>query len=219
MNPHTLKHRSKQLSWLLRHGANESGLDMDPAGWARTADVLRLARISPAQLDAIVAQNDKQRLQVRGDRIRATQGHSLDGTPVTRDALEESWVPYARDALVWHGTHVNAIEGIAAEGIRHCARSHVHLASSTESKVGKRWNVSVLLGICPARMRARGWPLWVSPNGVILTRHVPADCIVAIKLRSKGAKKAEPRLRALLGLVTPEAPPAPGPTPPVAPVA
>ena len=68
MNPNTLKKRSKRLSWLLRHGAIEAGLPMDEAGFARIEDVLRVGRLSRAQLDAIVALNDKQRLEVRGER-------------------------------------------------------------------------------------------------------------------------------------------------------
>ncbi|MCB9746371.1 MAG: RNA 2'-phosphotransferase [Alphaproteobacteria bacterium] len=200
MNPNTIKKQSKRLSWLLRHGAIEAGLPMDAAGFARVDDVLRIGRLSRAQLDAIIALNDKQRLELVGDRVRANQGHSLDGTPVTVEALEASWTLWEGREPIWHGTVVEAVFGIAKGGIEPRARSHVHLASSVESKVGKRWNTPVLLGADPERVRAAGYPLYASPNGVILARFVPASAIVALQVRSKRAQAAEAEMRAALGL-------------------
>ena len=75
---------SKQLSWLLRHGAKESKLAMDAAGWARIDDVCAVLKISRADLDRAVKDNDKNRLVVREEFIRACQGHSFAGTPVMR---------------------------------------------------------------------------------------------------------------------------------------
>lgn len=194
MNPDTVKKNSKKLSWLLRHGAIESKLPMDAAGWSAIADVLRVARMKRYVLDAVVEQNDKQRLQVDGDRIRASQGHSLDGTPVTLDGLERSWHEWYGTETVWHGTVVDAALSIAQTGIQARARSHVHLAESTRSKVGKRWNTPVLLGIDPERVRVSGVGIYRSPNGVLLCRHVPSDAVVALELRSKKAEAARDEL-------------------------
>ncbi len=58
-----------------------------------------------------VEHNDKQRLQVDGDRIRACQGHSLEGMPVTCEALENSWERVHPDHLLWHGTNRAALDG------------------------------------------------------------------------------------------------------------
>ena len=62
---------SRRLSWLLRHGAGAVGLDMDAAGWVPVAQVLAAPRISRAELEAAVRTNDKGRLQLAGDRVRA----------------------------------------------------------------------------------------------------------------------------------------------------
>ena len=88
--------QSKKLSWLLRHGAQQAGLAMDEAGWAAVPDVLRIARMSHRQLRTCVAENNKKRLQLEGDRVRCTQGHSLDGMPVTLEGLEASWAQPVR---------------------------------------------------------------------------------------------------------------------------
>lgn len=170
---------SKRLSWLLRHGANEVGLAMDAAGWALVADVLRHARVDRAALERAVRENDKGRLELDGDRVRACQGHSIAGTPVTADALEASWERIVdRAEPLFHGTSRAALEPIRREGLRPMDRTHVHLAGGRTDKVGKRARVDVLVPVCPIRLAAAGVGLFRSPNGVFLARSVPADCLL-----------------------------------------
>lgn len=192
---------SKRVSWLLRHGAPERGIAMDAAGWVAVRDVLRELRMSEERLGAIVAQNDKARFERVGDRIRATQGHSALGAEgVSLEALEASWGEHAGDAPIFHGTSVEAALSIAKEGIASQKRSHVHLAPSATSKVGKRWNVDVLLEIAPARVRAHGVRLFVSPNGVILARGIPADCVIGVRALTRKAQSMRDGLCAAFGI-------------------
>ena len=200
MHPEKLKRASIRLSWLLRHGAIESRLTMNSAGWAAIADVRRLARLSRPMLDDIVANNNKSRLQIDGDHIRASQGHSLSGTPVTQEALEASWAAWSGTTSLWHGTRAQFIPSIARKGLLPQSRTHVHLAESTGSHVGKRANVGVLLEISPSRVRAANQVIYRSPNGVILIRHVPADSIIALRPLTQRARKSAPSLREALGV-------------------
>jgi putative RNA 2'-phosphotransferase len=195
---------SVRLSWLLRHGARESGLPMDPAGWADVADVLRVLRIPREVLDRAVAENTKSRLELRGARIRASQGHSPGGTPVTLEALEASWAVHPGEGTIWHGTHAEAIAGIARAGVIHAGeRTHVHLADALGSRVGKRAHVDYMLGASPARLRAAGLVVYRSPNGVLLVRQVPRECLLALVPMTPGADARAAELRALLGLPAP----------------
>ncbi|MFT5681568.1 MAG: putative RNA 2'-phosphotransferase [Myxococcota bacterium] len=200
MHPNKLKRASQSLSKLLRHDANKAGLTMDSAGWAKTADVRRIARISQSALDTVVAENNKTRLQIDGDYIRASQGHSFSGTPVTQEGLEESWTLWAGSASIWHGTRPELVESIARKGLLAQSRTHVHLAESVDSRVGKRAGVGVLLEVSPARVRAAGLAIFVSQNGVILVRHVPPESIIDLHPCSRRARSAAPRLRAALGV-------------------
>jgi RNA:NAD 2'-phosphotransferase (TPT1/KptA family) len=73
---------SKRMSKALRHDPDRVGLVLDPAGWTPVDALLAALRIERAELDAVVAGNDKQRFAVeRGTdgvlRIRANQGHSV----------------------------------------------------------------------------------------------------------------------------------------------
>ncbi|MBX2800568.1 MAG: RNA 2'-phosphotransferase [Myxococcales bacterium] len=174
----TLSRTSRRLAWLLRHGAIESDLAMDEAGWADLTAVCDAAGLERSIVLEVVERNDKKRFEVRGQRIRATQGHSLRGTPVTRTALEASWTQVAdRRQPLFHGTRRHSLGTIAVQGLRAMERSHVHLADSPDARVGKRAGVDLLLEVDPARLAAAGLQLFVSPNGVWLTRRVPQSCI------------------------------------------
>lgn len=172
---------SKRLSWLLRHGAGEQGLTMTADGWAAIDDVRRLLGMDRAALDAAVRHNDKQRLQVEGERIRACQGHSLDGMPVTREALEKSWERVYPVDLLWHGTNQAVLPAIQRDGLLPGRRTHVHLAPSRDSHVGRRSAVDVLLGVDPGDLA-----VYRAPNGVLLTRLVPPDAIVEVEAERVG---------------------------------
>ncbi|QSQ25533.1 RNA 2'-phosphotransferase [Pyxidicoccus parkwayensis] len=204
-----LARKSKKLSWLLRHGARESGLTMDSAGFAPISDVLRMTGLSRDELDEVVAENNKSRFEVRGSQVRAVQGHSLEGTPVTLDGLEQSWEEVTADALLYHGTSVDAARAIfSSEGVHSAARTHVHLAATVDAKVGKRAGVDVLLVISPARLRALGLRVFRAPNGVLLARAIPAAAIVNVLAGNGPGNSALAELKRRL--VKQAAPPAAG---------
>ncbi|MFI5732194.1 RNA 2'-phosphotransferase [Kribbella sp. NPDC051587] len=160
---------SRALSKLLRHTAGERGLAMSADGWAAIADVLKLLKLDRARLDRAVEENDKQRLQVDGQRIRACQGHSLAGMPVTREALENSWERVHPTDLLWHGTTQGVVPLIQREGLKPGRRTHVHLAADHSH----RPRADVLLGVNPVNLA-----VYRAPNGVLLVREVPPDAIV-----------------------------------------
>ena len=190
MQERTLVRKSKKLSWLLRHGAIDANVDMDAAGWVSIDQVLRICALGRGQLDEIVARNNKSRLTVRGTMIRAVQGHSTSGTPVTVEALEASWHQWTGVAPVFHGTNPRALSDILVQGLKPMNRTHVHLAQSEGSKVGKRANVGVLVGVCPTQLAAAGSPLYQADNGVLLTRFVPVSAIVSVQGVSKAGRRA-----------------------------
>ncbi len=206
MHTRKLAKKSRRLSWLLRHGAAEAGVRMDAAGWVDRGEVCRATHLTWAEVHEVVRRNDKQRYQLDGDRIRASQGHSLEGMPVTREALEDSWERVTLHDPVWHGTTVEAVEGIARHGILPVRRTHVHLAASQDSHVGKRASVGLLLEVSPGRLGAAGIDLFRSPNGVLLARCVPPDALVGLVTLSRRARRSRDRLLATLQLQTPEIP-------------
>ena len=134
------------------------------------------------------------RVASRGARIRAVQGHSLAGTPVTLDALEASWTVVTDDAPIFHGTRLAVLGPIERDGLVPGARTHVHLAESPDARAGKRAQVDVLLEVAPAALRAAGIALHRAPNGVVLARRVPPVCIRRLHPRTRRAARDLPLL-------------------------
>lgn len=195
-----VKSLSKQLSWLLRHGAGEVNLAMDEAGWSAIGEVLEVLSMTRDDLNRAVEYNDKARLEVKGDRIRACQGHSLEGMPVTMEGLEASWDIVAPTRTLWHGTKVTTIDGIAESGISPVHRTHVHLAAAVDSRVGKRAAVDLLLEVDPVILRSVGIKVFRSPNGVLLVRRVSRNALIGVRAVSKLGELSLPAARTRLNL-------------------
>ena len=103
---------SKRLAYWLRHRPDAAGLTLDAHGWAPMADGLTaLGRsglhVDRAELEAVVARDDKQRYAIAGDRIRANQGHTvpveLDLPVVARDTIDTEYAAHRQRFLAEQG--------------------------------------------------------------------------------------------------------------------
>ncbi|MEV0443673.1 RNA 2'-phosphotransferase [Streptomyces spectabilis] len=164
---------SKYLSKHLRHQPERIGITLDDSGWVDIGTLLAAAaahgfRFTRAELDHVVAANDKQRFTVDGDRIRANQGHS-----VTVDLRLPPAVP---PAYLHHGTVARHLPAIRAEGLLPMNRHAVHLSPDRETatRVGARRGRPVVLSVDSGAMHRDGHVFHVSANGVWLTAAVPA---------------------------------------------
>lgn len=162
------------MSLALRHQPGRFGLAPDRAGWVPVAEFLAALRIDRADLDAVVAGNDKQRFAVeRGpdgvERIRASQGHSFP--------VDLGLVPVPPPDTLYHGTGAAAVASIRATGLHRGGRHHVHLSPDVETarRVGaRRPGTVVVLTVDAAAMARDGHVFYRSANGVWLTDAVPA---------------------------------------------
>ncbi len=129
--------------------------------------------ISIEQLQAIVADNDKQRFAFSDDgkRIRASQGHSVEV-----DLGYKSSVP---PGTLFHGSAEQFVSGIKKGGLVKGKRHDVHLSLSVETatSVGRRHGKVVMLQIDSGAMHRDGYKFRVSANGVWLTEQVPVGYI------------------------------------------
>ncbi|WP_138469229.1 RNA 2'-phosphotransferase [Poseidonocella sp. HB161398] len=165
-----MSRESKVLSRILRHEPGLAGLELGPGGWVRIDALLsgmRRAghRLSRAELERIVAGNDKRRFTISEDgrRIRAAQGHSV--------AVDLGLPPMVPPETLFHGTARASLDAIWAEGILPGRRRHVHLSPDIETarRVGQRHGRPVVLRVAAARMQAEGHVFWQADNGVWLT--------------------------------------------------
>jgi putative RNA 2'-phosphotransferase len=98
---------SKYLSKHLRHQPERIGLTPDPAGWVEIDALITAAAahgfpVTREELDHAVAANDKQRFAVDGDRIRASQGHSIE--------VDLGLPPATPPPYLYHGTVARALD-------------------------------------------------------------------------------------------------------------
>ena len=170
----SLVKRSKYLARHLRHQPEALGLTLEPGGWVAVDGLLAAMRrhgieLSRAQLDEIVARNNKQRFSFdeTGTRIRANQGHSIP--------VDLQLAPATPPDALYHGTSKATIGPILREGLQKMRRQHVHLSrdKATAIKVGSRHGAPIVLLVDAAAMARDGYQFFLSDNGVWLTDHVP----------------------------------------------
>lgn len=177
---------SKFLSFLLRHGASDLGIQMDRSGKVKVDDVLALPEmkeITFEMLKNIVDTNDKQRFSMEnvinvrnigGKQITsnvwmiwANQGHSIQ---ISDNILEEIKAPLPKCV---HGTTRNAWKMIEKSGLSIMGRQYIHCAIAepeNDSVIsGMRTTSKVLIYIDMAKAMADGIKFFMSANKVILT--------------------------------------------------
>lgn len=168
------KHKSKFLSYVLRHDPSKIDIKLDKNGWVLINELLFKAalngvNITREELQNIVDDNDKQRFKISDDgtKIRASQGHS-----VKVDLNLKAQVP---PVILYHGTVEKALEGIKKTGLKSMSRHHLHLSAdiSTATNVGSRRGKPIILEINSKAMYAEGFKFYKSDNGVWLTDEVP----------------------------------------------
>lgn len=166
---------SKFLSYVLRHKPESIGIALDENGWVDVSLLLEASRaagqdISSDLLRVIVETNDKKRFAFseKGDRIRASQGHSVKSIDL---ALEQIEPP----VILYHGTVEKFMEAIEKSGLQKMNRQHVHLSETraTATNVGSRRGKPIILEVQASVMHNVGYKFYCSENGVWLIDSVP----------------------------------------------
>src|SRR5262245_32678335 len=181
MNDDRLVSISKYLSKHLRHRPERLGLRLAEGGWVEIDVLLAQCReshfmITRAELDEVVARNDKQRFSFDATRklIRANQGHSVD--------VDLRLRPAAPPDVLYHGTNAKSVHLIMEIGLKKMGRHHVHLSVDIETatKVGSRRGRPVVIEVDAGGMANAGHEFYVSDNGVWLVDHVPKEFLTVV---------------------------------------
>lgn len=173
---------SKNLAYLLRHGATKEGLKIRPDGFVNVDEILahlakKQLKLGPRQLQDIVDNNDKKRFELKSLdgvlHIRAVQGHSLNH--IQEESLMTKLTAAAAAAYptVVHGTYFSSWASIAVQGLSKMGRNHIHFAIGEPGEAGvisgMRRSAQVLVFIDLAAAIADGIDFYRSNNDVILT--------------------------------------------------
>lgn len=167
---------SKYLARHLRHEPERLGITLEEGGWVSVDTLLAACRahnfpVSRAQLDEVVARNDKKRFSFdpTGTKIRANQGHSVE--------VDLQLEPIVPPAILYHGTGHRSADAIWEHGLLPMSRHHVHLTLNldTARSVGARHGRPVVFRVDAQAMHQAGHIFYRSDNGVYLADAVPAQ--------------------------------------------
>jgi len=166
---------SKTISHALRHVPEEYGLQLDPEGWVPLDTLISALQqrgsgrsVSRGDIETIMAQSEKQRFEIREDRIRAFYGHS------TAAKIEHQAV--VPPAILYHGTTREAAEAILREGLKSMKRQYIHLSTDekTARLVGlRRTNKPVILRVAALEAHQQGCKFYLGNEDIWLADPIP----------------------------------------------
>lgn len=173
---------SKLLSGLLRHFPGEAGLRPDGAGWVsieelvdaikyrwRNKELYQWVRLE--HIMAIALTDPKKRFEVKGDRIRARYGHSIN-VNIDYPIVE----PPKR---LFHGTSRDRVSGILRKGILPMKRRYVHLTTDPgiALETGRRHGSPVVIVVNGDCLKKENITVYRATDMIFLVKHVPVECI------------------------------------------
>lgn len=184
MDKNKEKKISKSLSFWLRHNPGDIGIMIGNDGWTDIDELIEKAadkgvEFTFDELKEVVKNNDKQRFSISEDEtlIRANQGHSIEVEMKFKEAVPPQ--------VLYHGTPVGVVDLIMKEGLKKMSRHHCHLSKDIETSkkvANRRSGEKVILRIEAMRMRADGYKIYISDNGVYLVDEVPSKYISVLEI-------------------------------------
>lgn len=175
---------SKEVSYALRHAPWEYELELDENGFVPIEQLLNSLNslneygreIKKEDLEYIIENSDKKRLEIIGDKIRALYGHSV---PIKI----EKTIATPPDVL-YHGTAKRFIDSIMKEGLLPMNRQYVHLSVDTDmaTLVGQRRDENpVILEIDAKSAVNDGIKFYIGNDKVWLCDEMPSKYIKVLK--------------------------------------
>lgn len=125
--PAKYKKLSKHLSYILRHHPEEADLELDRMGFTDLNELLRSLKrtkhswAGKSDIEFLIENSDKERFEIRSEKIRALYGHSVD---------VEISDPTEPPSILYHGTSPRSLDSILEEGLKPMNRQYVHLSKS-----------------------------------------------------------------------------------------
>ncbi|MBN1255706.1 MAG: RNA 2'-phosphotransferase [Deltaproteobacteria bacterium] len=176
---HKVTALSKLMAYILRHRPDEFGMVLDEDGYVSLKELQQAITEEPgwsyvrrSHIMEAVLTSDRERFEVKDERIRAAYGHSLP------QAIR--YEPGSPPPALYHGTRRKAYTHILQHGLNPMGRQYVHLATSPELavRIGRRRDPQpVLLEIQAQRASDEGIIFYQANPLIYLTEHIPPDYI------------------------------------------
>jgi putative RNA 2'-phosphotransferase len=165
------------ISGALRHFPDDLGLAMNQHGWV-DLDVLcdamrtRYKWASKEKLFSIIESDEKNRYEVKGNKIRARYGHSVD---IDLD-YPENTLPE-----LYYGVSREEVDILLEKGIKPIKQRYVHMSTSVEKArevASIHTDDPVLLVINAAEAQNNGVTMLSATENIVLSEEIPAQYLV-----------------------------------------
>ena len=175
---------SKEVSYALRHAPWEYELELDENGFVLIEQLLNSLNslneygrnVTREDLEYIIANSDKKRHEIVGDKIRALYGHSVP------NKIEK--IPGIPPDILYHGTAKRFVDSIMRDGLLPMKRQYVHLSVDTTmaTLVGKRRDSDpIILEIDAREALSDGIKFYIGNDKVWLCDKIPPKYIKVLK--------------------------------------
>ena len=165
---------SKFMSFVLRHKPQNFGLIPDQYGFVDLYAFFivlrdRYRNIELSDIRKVVQNCPKQRFEIKGDKIRARYGHSLE---VILDTAPSEPPDY-----LYHGTSPAMKHAILTEGLQPIVRKYVHLSKTREDafQVGRRKSKNPIIFAVTAKDAHHKGIKFYDIGMVVLTEQIPIE--------------------------------------------
>lgn len=177
---------SKEISYALRHKPWEYELEMDEQGFVSINQILLVINerkkydkiIDINDLKRVIEISEKERLEIKEDKIRALYGHTIPMHIKKIEAIPPN--------VLYHGTANNVVDLIFKNGLKPMNRQYVHLSIDTDTAitVGKRRDDEpVLLAIDTISAASNGIRFYIGNDMVWLADFIPPEFISIVKYK------------------------------------
>jgi putative RNA 2'-phosphotransferase len=177
---------SKTLSFVLRHNPASHGVIVDKEGWVDINQLIFQIRQRNPQFMAahmghikeIIKNSDKQRFELKGNKIRAYYGHSA------QQAVDKK--PAVPPSILYQGTTPEAKDKILLEGLKPMTRQFVHLSTDrkTAHKVAlRRTKTPVILIVDAKAVYLNGTKFYPGNEDIWLAEYIDPKYITVDECR------------------------------------
>lgn len=165
------------VSGILRHFPDKFGLSIDKNGWVNLESLARIAKrrykwANVWIIKALVYTDEKNRYEIRNNKIRARYGHSID--------VELDDMPEATEDVLYYGTSEEEAQRMMEIGIKPVNQKFVHLSVTIEKSkevASLRTDSPIILEIDAKKAREDGIRIIKANELIALTKEIPAKYI------------------------------------------
>lgn len=173
LNDEQTERLGRFISGALRHFPDDLGLAMNQHGWVGV-DVLcdamrtRYKWANREKLFSMIESDEKGRYEVKGNKIRARYGHSVD---IDLD------FPENKLSELYYGASREEVDILLEKGIKPIKQRYVHLSASVEKAkevAGIHTEDPVILAVNAEEAQKDGMGMLSATENIVLSEEIPA---------------------------------------------